>query len=167
MWPQTQRSLSKGWLREQVSTFQGHQACAFVVEDIQAIATQTFPTIPEAHSCENILLYRTYQLIIFRGEKLCDHLLLFSHSCFSFPRNRKKPRGALGRGGQSGAENLQCAQTKEEQLGRWKRTSRGITRYQCDTPTVKAQRQEYLLNRSTSDFIMKLTHLRERDRQTG
>lgn len=51
---------------------------------------QTFPTIPEAHSCENILLYGTYQLIIFRKKKLCGHLLLFSHSVLQFPQKQEE-----------------------------------------------------------------------------
>ena len=78
---------------------------------------QTFPTIPEAHSCENILLYRMYQLIIFRKKNYVVICYSFLIPCFSFPRNRKKPRRALGRDGQSGEENLWCVQTKARAMG--------------------------------------------------
>ena len=84
-------------LRVRVSTFPVHQAMCvtpFVVEDTQVIKIQTFPATPKAHSCENILLYGTYQLTAFREKKkkviICD---FFSPYASVSPETGRSPIG--------------------------------------------------------------------------
>ena len=60
----------------------------FVVEDTQVIKIQTFPATSKAHSCENILLYGTYQLTAFRKKKKYS-FVTFSHPMLQFPQRQE------------------------------------------------------------------------------
>lgn len=66
---------------------------AFVVEDSQVIKIQTFPTIPKAPSCENILLYETYQLMILRKNVMSLFVTLFSFCTSVSSETERSPRG--------------------------------------------------------------------------
>lgn len=119
---------------------------AFVAEDTQVRKIQTFPTIPKVHSCENIFLYETHQLIIFR-KKLCNYLLLFSHSVLKFLQKQERtPQGTRKKWAIVGRSLV--SKTRGEELGLLKRSKQKQYISNNDTHTLPM----WYTNRVTQPF---------------